>query len=183
VTFTPLKIQGAWVYEPTVHRDPRGSFSEVLRGSELKSMLGRPFEVRQVNQSISSKGVIRGIHMTDSTEGQAKFISCPAGAFWDVVVDLREDSQTYGQWDATLLSSENRKSMLILEGLGHAFLSLQDETVAFYLCTSEYNPSAEITINPLDETLGISFSKMASEYSLDNFILSEKDRVGARFLR
>lgn len=179
--FIEMKIQGAWVHTPTRFEDERGHFEEQFKLSLIESELGRSFSVRQVNQSVSRKGVVRGIHWTDSLEGQAKYVSCTNGAMWDVVVDLRPTSATYGQWDAATISPENGKSVLISEGLGHVFLALEDETVANYLCTSEYNPSADKTINPLDPRLAIGFEAVASRHGIGSLTLSEKDREGAAF--
>jgi dTDP-4-dehydrorhamnose 3,5-epimerase len=170
-----MSIEGAWVYEPNVWPDDRGAFHEVFKLSKLSEQLGRSFEVKQVNQSLSSKGVIRGIHWTDSEEGQAKYVSCPAGALWDVVVDLRPYSPTFGKWEAALLTAENRMSVLIAEGLGHGFLALEDETVANYLCSSEFNPECDRTINPLSPRLSIGFRSAAEGYGIEDFILSPKD--------
>ena len=180
--FEEMKIKGAWVHTPSVFPDERGSFHEVFKLSAIEDQLGRSFQVKQVNQSTSAKGVIRGIHFTDSVEGQAKYVSCVAGALWDVIVDVRKDSETYGQWDAVLLSAENKKSVLISEGLGHAFLSLKDGTVANYLCTSEFNPAADKTINPLSEKLAIAFGEIAAEHSIEKFALSPKDSDAVVFV-
>jgi dTDP-4-dehydrorhamnose 3,5-epimerase len=179
--FEEMKIKGAWVYTPHVFPDDRGTFHEVFKLSAIEAQLGRSFQVKQVNQSTSAKGVIRGIHFTESDEGQAKYVSCVSGALWDVVVDVRHNSPTFAHWDAVLLSAENQKSVLISEGLGHAFLSLVNGTVANYLCTSEFNPMADKTVNPLSEKLGIEFSKIASKYSIENFVLSAKDSDAPNF--
>jgi dTDP-4-dehydrorhamnose 3,5-epimerase len=181
MTFTEMKIPGAWVHTPTRFGDSRGYFEEQFKLSLVESEIGRAFPVKQVNQSRSGKGVIRGIHWTDSPEGQAKYVSCINGAMWDVVVDLRPGSPTYGQWDAETITPENGKSVLISEGLGHVFLALEDGTVANYLCTSEYNPSAEKTINPLDPNLAIGFELLANRHSIPSLTLSEKDRNGPSF--
>jgi dTDP-4-dehydrorhamnose 3,5-epimerase len=108
-------------------------------------------------------------------------VSCPKGSLWDVVVDLRPDSATYGQWDARILSAENGQSLLISEGIGHAFLALEEGTVANYLCTSEFNPAADKTINPLDAQLGIGFLEKANEFGVQNLKLSPKDSEGIAF--
>ena len=175
--FQEMKIKGAWIHTPIRHNDDRGHFEEQFKLSQIESELGRTFAVTQVNQSVSKKGVIRGIHYTDSPEGQAKYISCPNGAIWDVVVDLRKDSPTYGQWDAVALSAENGLSVFISEGLGHAFLSLEDGSVANYLCTSEYVPEAERTLNPLSAKLAIDFESSG----ITEFSLSTKDSEAANF--
>lgn len=179
--FIEMKIHGAWVHTPTRFEDQRGHFEEQFKLSLIESELGRSFSVRQVNQSVSSKGVVRGIHWTDSPEGQAKYVSCTNGAMWDVVVDLRPNSPTYGDWDAVTITPENGQSVLISEGLGHVFLALEDRTTATYLCTSEYNPSADKTINPLDPNLAIGFEAVASRQGITSLTLSEKDREGAAF--
>jgi dTDP-4-dehydrorhamnose 3,5-epimerase len=181
MTFTPLSIDGVWLHTPKVWPDERGTFHEVFKLSQLSEQLGRDFQVRQVNQSTSSAGVIRGIHWTDSPEGQAKYVSCPKGALWDVVVDLRPSSATYGQWDTRLLSEANGQSLLISEGIGHAFLALENGTVANYLCTSEFNPDADKTIAPLDSNLAIRFLQKANEFGIQNLIFSPKDAGGAPF--
>ena len=169
--FQEMKIKGAWIHTPIRHNDERGHFEEQFKISQIESELGRTFIVKQVNQSVSNKGVIRGIHYTDSPEGQAKFVSCPKGAIWDVVVDLRKDSPTYGQWDSVELSAQNGLSVFISEGLGHAFLSLEDGSVANYLCTSEYAPDEDRTINPLSAKLAIDFESSG----IKEFLLSQKD--------
>ena len=176
--FKEMNIRGAWVHTPVRYPDSRGHFEEQFQLSLIEDELDRGFSVKQVNQSVSQKGVIRGIHLTDSPEGQAKYISCPNGSLWDVVVDLRENSPTYGNWDAEFISAENGKSVLISEGLGHAFLALEDGSVANYLCTSEYNPSADRTINPLDPSLDIGFLGVAKEFGIERLSMSDKDRDG-----
>jgi dTDP-4-dehydrorhamnose 3,5-epimerase len=181
MTFTPLKIAGAWVHTPQIWPDERGAFHEVFKLSAIEERLGRTFTVKQVNQSVSKKGVIRGIHFTDSAEGQAKYVSCPQGALWDVVVDLRPESPTYGQWDSVFLNAENGKSVLISEGLGHGFLALEDETVANYLCSSEFNPGADKTISPLSKNLSIDFAIVSAQYDISTFKLSQKDENAPSF--
>ena len=181
MSFTEMKIPGAWVHAPTRFGDSRGYFEEQFKLSLIESQIGRSFPVKQVNQSRSGKGVIRGIHWTDSPEGQAKYVSCINGSMWDVVVDLRPGSPKYGQWDAETITPENGKSVLISEGLGHVFLALEEDTVANYLCTSEYNPTADKTINPLDQRLAITFDQVATLHGISSFNLSDKDRDGAPF--
>jgi dTDP-4-dehydrorhamnose 3,5-epimerase len=179
--FKEMKIQGAFVHTPVRHEDNRGHFEEQFKLSLLEKELGRSFPVRQVNQSVSKKGVIRGIHFTDSEEGQAKYISCTSGAMWDVVVDLRKNSPTYGQWDAEVISAQNGKSVLIPEGLGHALMALEENTVANYLCTTEFNPQADKTINPLDQRLAIGFDQIAKAHGIETYLLSDKDSQAAAF--
>jgi dTDP-4-dehydrorhamnose 3,5-epimerase len=172
MSFSPLKIQGSWVFEPRKFDDDRGSFHEVFKLSQISEVLGRTFEVKQVNHSISKAGVIRGIHWADFPPGQAKYVSCFRGSIWDVVVDIRVGSPTVGQWDAAELSAENGKCVLIEEGLGHVFLALEDDSVVSYLCSEPFNPSAEQGINPLDQDVAIPFSSKSISAS---FEISPKD--------
>ena len=180
--FTPMAIEGAWVHTPTRHEDNRGHFEEQFKLSAIESHLGRSFEVKQVNQSVSAKGVIRGIHYTDSPEGQAKYISCPKGAIWDVVVDLRPESITYGKWDAVVLSADNGKSVLISEGLGHAFLSLEDGSVAHYLCNAEYLHSFDKAFNPMSSGLEIGFEVICNMHEIGHPNLSSRDASAPNFI-
>jgi dTDP-4-dehydrorhamnose 3,5-epimerase len=172
MSFSPLKIQGSWVFEPRKFDDDRGSFHEVFKLSQISEVLGRTFEVKQVNHSISKAGVIRGIHWADFPPGQAKYVSCFRGSIWDVVVDIRVGSPTFGQWDAAELSAENGKCVLIEEGLGHVFLALEDDSVVSYLCSEPFNPSEEQGINPLDQDVAIPFSSKSISAS---FEISPKD--------
>lgn len=174
--YTAMRIPGAWVHSPTRHADNRGHFEEQFKLSEVQPLLGHPFEVRQVNKSLSSKGVLRGIHFTETHSGQAKYVSCPKGSILDFVVDLDLSSHTYGQWDSVLISAENGKSVLISEKLGHAFLSLENETTVQYLCSSEYDPKADSAYNIFSEIFAIDLHGIAKEFGIDDLILSERDR-------
>ena len=172
MSFTPLKIEGSWVFTPKMFPDERGSFHEVFKLPLLTETLGLGFEVKQVNQSVSKKGVIRGIHWADVPPGQAKYVFCSKGSIWDVVIDIRVGSPTFGQFDGEVISAENGKCVLIREGLGHVFLSLEDDTVVNYLCSEPFSPTTEYGINPLDTDLAIPFGSMISGA---NFEVSPKD--------
>jgi dTDP-4-dehydrorhamnose 3,5-epimerase len=172
MSFTPLKIEGSWVFEPTKFDDERGSFHEVFKLSQISDVLGRNFQVKQANHSISKAGVIRGIHWADVPPGQAKYVSCFQGKIWDVVVDIRVGSHTFGQWDAVELSADNGKSMLISEGVAHVFLSLEDNSVVSYLCSEPFSPTSEHGINPFDPDLSIPFD---SHWNESAFVISDKD--------
>jgi dTDP-4-dehydrorhamnose 3,5-epimerase len=179
--FTETDISGVWIHNPVRFPDSRGIFEEQFKTSVIQNELGRGFEVLQVNQSLSNEGVVRGIHWTASPAGQAKYLSCVRGSIWDVYVDLRKDSYTFGHWGAEFISLENGKSVLLSEGIGHAFLALEDDTVVNYLCTSEFDPSADRTINPLDPILAIPFESVAKDHGIRELILSDKDRTGTPF--
>jgi dTDP-4-dehydrorhamnose 3,5-epimerase len=181
MSFHEMKIQGAWVHTPLRYQDSRGHFEEQFKLSTIERELGLDFQVKQTNQSVSQKGVIRGIHWTDSLEGQAKYVSCMSGSIWDVVVDLRHDSPTYGKWDSAIVTPENGKSVVLSRGLGHAFLALEDGTLVNYLCTSEYDPLVDRTINPLDPVLNINFLEIAKSLSIQSLTMSDRDRDGEAF--
>lgn len=179
--FQPMGIHGAFVFTPVRHQDSRGHFLESFKLSSLETELGLDFEVKQVNQSTSAKGVIRGIHFADNPPGQAKYVSCLKGAIWDVVVDLRTESPTFGKWEGVEVSAENGKSVLIAEGLGHGFLALQGGSVVSYLCSEEYNPKTERQINALDKDLAIDFSDVGAKFGVEEFLLSEQDKQALGF--
>jgi dTDP-4-dehydrorhamnose 3,5-epimerase len=165
----PLGIDGAWVYAPQVHGDDRGSFAEVFRGAEFAADLGYRLDVAQVNCSVSRRGVIRGIHYADVPPGQAKYVTCVAGAILDVVVDLRAGSPTFGTWETVQLDAATRRAVFLAEGLGHAFMALTDAATALYLCSTPYAPGREHGIDPLDPSIGIAWPLDMAP------VLSEKD--------
>lgn len=167
---TELAISGAYKIRPVLHTDQRGTFSEMFRQDIFEDIIGRPFDLKQSNLSSSRKGVVRGVHFADVPPGQAKYVSCFAGKVLDFVVDVRVGSPTFGKWESVLLSPETRTSVFISEGLGHAFVSLSDESVVNYLVTETFSPKVERGINPLDPSLGLEFGIPSSE-----LVLSEKD--------
>jgi dTDP-4-dehydrorhamnose 3,5-epimerase len=167
----PLGIEGAWVYEPQVHADDRGSFAETFRGAEFAADLGYRLNVAQANCSVSRRGVVRGIHYADVPPGQAKYVTCVAGAILDVIVDLRSDSPSFGKWEAVKLDADARRAVFLAEGLGHAFMALTDGATALYLCSTPYAPGREHGVHPLDPAIGIAWP--ADEDMAP--VLSEKD--------
>jgi dTDP-4-dehydrorhamnose 3,5-epimerase len=167
----PLPISGAWTLSPRIYQDDRGSFREWFKASALLEHADISFEPKQSNVSTSAKNVVRGIHYSLARQGQAKLITCLSGRIWDVIVDIRTGSPTFGQWEGVELSPENGKSVFISSGLGHGFSALENGSVAAYLLSSEYDPVSEKEINPLDPLLGI-------DWKISTPILSEKDQKG-----
>lgn len=155
--------------------DDRGIFLESFKASEFEKAVGRPFDLHQVNTSISAAGVLRGIHYTETPPGQAKYVTCVRGAFWDVVVDLRPDSPTFGAWDSVLIDDVSRRSVFLAEGLGHALLSLEDDSTVTYLCSLEYTPEFDRDIDALDPDLGIEWPTLARNGEPLTFTRSPKD--------
>ena len=151
----PLSIEGAFEVTPVQHGDPRGLFMEWYRFDRLTEAVGHPLRLAQANQSVSARGVVRGVHYADVPPGQAKYVTCVRGAVLDVVVDLRVGSPTFGQWEGVRLDDVDRRAVYLAEGLGHGFCALTDDATLTYLCSTTYNPSAERTVHPLDPSLGI----------------------------
>lgn len=150
-----LKIQGAWEFTPKQFPDDRGTFLEAFKASIFEEATGRKLDVQQVNTSVSAAGVVRGIHFSDVPPSQAKYVTCTKGAILDVAIDIRVGSPTFGKWDAAILDDRERKALFISEGLGHAFMALEDGSTVTYLCSTPYAPGREHGINPLDPQIGI----------------------------
>lgn len=180
MSMEPMKIEGAWVYTPRQFDDTRGTFFEAFQAAELSRVSGRGLDVAQVNSSVSSAGVVRGIHFSDVPPSQAKYVFCPRGAIWDVVVDIRVGSPTFGQWDAVLLDDVDRRTVFIGEGLGHAFLALEDDSTAVYLCSTPYAPGREHGITPLDPELAITWPSHGRDGRALEPLLSEKDEAAPK---
>src|SRR5262249_47723322 len=113
------------------------------------------FDLHQANCSVSAAGVLRGLHFAQLPPSQAKFVTCVRGAVFDVVVDIRVGSPTYGRWDSVRLDDRNRRSAYLSEGLAHGFLALEDDSTTMYLCSAPYSPDREHTILATDPQLGI----------------------------
>ncbi|MFJ6677303.1 dTDP-4-dehydrorhamnose 3,5-epimerase family protein [Actinosynnema sp. NPDC091369] len=148
-----LKISGAFEFTPSVFPDDRGLFVAPYQEAVFVEAVGHPLRVAQTNHSESKRGVVRGIHYADTPPGQAKYVHCPRGRLLDVVVDLRVGSPTFGEWDAVELSAGVFNSVYLPEGMGHALMALEDGTVASYLCSEGFNPTAEHGVNPLSMDL------------------------------
>lgn len=164
-----LPIAGAFVLDPIVRPDDRGEFFELFKGSAFREATGRDLVVAQTNVSVNRIGAVRGIHYADLPPGQAKLVACLHGAVLDVIVDLRVGSPTFGATSTVRLDGERHRTVYLTEGLGHGFCALTDGAVVAYHVSSEYNPSAEHGVDPLDPELGIDWPRAAPP------ILSEKD--------
>ena len=168
---TPLGIEGIWVAESPVWSDDRGFFREWFKSEDIKNTIGRDFGIEQANISLSSRGTLRGIHYSIAPRGQAKWITCVAGAIKDVIVDIRAESKTFGQWIEVELTGTSGKAVFISEGLGHGFVALEDNTAVAYLVSTPFSPTDEFEINPLDEKIGINWGMDLSELKI-----SDKDK-------
>src|SRR5436190_226396 len=123
----PLSIAGAWLFTPAVHRDSRGAFLEWFREADFTAATGHALRLAQANESVSARGVVRGIHFADVPPGQAKYVSCIRGAVVDVVVDIRVGSPTFGECETVRLDGEGKQAVYVAEGLGHCFMALEDD--------------------------------------------------------
>lgn len=166
---TELAIAGAWMFEPQVFPDSRGRFAAPYRADAFRDALGFDLHVAQVNQSRSARGVIRGVHFADLPPGQAKYVYCTGGALLDVIIDIRIGSPTYGLFEAVELDAVTSRAVYLAEGLGHAFVALDDDTAMTYLCSTRYRPEAEHGLHPLDPELDLPWPTVITP------ILSDKD--------
>jgi dTDP-4-dehydrorhamnose 3,5-epimerase len=166
--FQPMDVQGVLLIEPTVFQDPRGFFLECYKQSDFEAA-GINAQFVQENHSRSAQGVVRGLHYQSPPHGQAKLIRVVEGAIFDVVVDLRSQSATYGRWTTVELSSANRRMLYVPEGCAHGFGVLSNSAEVIYKTTSEYAPEYEYGIRWDDPSLGI-------RWPIQNPILSDRDR-------
>jgi dTDP-4-dehydrorhamnose 3,5-epimerase len=173
MAYVKTNIRDVFLFTPIVFEDSRGYFFESFRQDKTLEETGFNFEVRQVNTSLSKRGVLRGIHFKKNPPGQAKFVSVSQGKILDLAIDLRQSSNTFGQWQAFELSQENNHSLLLGYGIGHAFLALEDNTKVSYLCDSVFEPEIEFGINPLDA--GINWQELAAPFGVSDFVVNEKD--------
>ena len=167
LTLTPIK--DLVVIEPKVFEDQRGYFFEAYNKNTFHE-LGLDYDFVQDNQSYSTKGVLRGLHFQKQYP-QAKLVRVLEGEVFDVAVDLRKDSPTYGKWYGVTLSAENKKMFMIPRGFAHGFLVLSDTAVFSYKCDDFYHPNDEGGIMYNDPDIGVEWPKIGAEY-----ILSEKDK-------
>jgi dTDP-4-dehydrorhamnose 3,5-epimerase len=164
-----LTIPDAFEFRPQTFPDGRGTFASPYQEPAFSKAVGHPLTLAQSNHSISRRGTIRGVHFADVPPGQAKYLYCARGRMLDFVIDLRVGSPTFGQWDSVPLDEQNLAAVYIPEGLGHAFVALEDDTVISYLCSTGYNPTAEHGVNPLDADLGLPWPSEIEP------VLSDKD--------
>lgn len=164
-------IEGVCVIEPTVFGDNRGYFMETYSKKDFEE-LGLYYDFIQDNQSKSKKGVLRGLHF-QKENSQAKLVRCIKGEVFDVAVDLRPGSLTYGKWEGVILSEENKKMFMIPKGFAHGFLVLSDEAEFAYKCDDVYNPTAEGGLAWNDKDVNIDWP--LGNMRIEDLLTSEKD--------
>ncbi len=171
---TPLK--DCYIIEPTVFEDDRGYFFEKYNEKRFAEATGLNGHFVQDNISKSSYGVLRGLHLQKGAHAQAKLVSCLEGKVFDVAVDLREDSPSFGQWFGIELTPENKLQLYVPRGFGHGFSVLSKTAVFAYKCDNYYNKESEGGVLWNDEQLNIDW-----KLPLEDVILSDKDAVLSQF--
>ena len=162
-------IEGVVIIEPRVFKDARGYFFESFSQREFEKKV-RPINFVQDNESMSSYGVMRGLHFQRPPYTQSKLVRCVKGKVLDVAVDIRKGSPTYGQHVAVELSEDNHRQFFVPRGFAHGFAVLSETAVFQYKCDNFYAPEADGGISIKDETLGIDW-----QIPMDKAVLSEKD--------
>ena len=163
-------ISGVKIIEPDVFKDGRGCFCETYNAERYKAN-GIMSDFVQDNESLSSKGVVRGLHWQAAPHTQAKLVRVVRGAVWDVAVDIRKDSPTYGHHVSVTLTGENMRQFYIPRGFAHGFIVLEDDTLFSYKCDNVYCPESERGMRFDDPALGISWPEIGVALTL-----SEKDK-------
>ena len=167
-TFQKTKIEGVYLIDTKVHGDSRGYFMETYKESDFKEA-GLDYVFVQDNQSCSVKGVLRGLHF-QKTYPQAKLVRVLRGEVFDVAVDLRKGSETYGQWVGAVLSAENRRQLMVPRGFAHGFLVMSEYAEFAYKCDEVYHPEDEGGLRYDDPDIGVVWPEVGE------IILSEKDK-------
>lgn len=163
------EIPDVLIFEPKVFGDERGFFFESFNQKVFEEAVGHPVDFVQDNHSKSSKGVLRGLHYQLPPFAQGKLVRCIAGEVFDVAVDIRKNSETFGKWVGVNLSAENKRQLWIPEGFAHGFLTLSDTAEFLYKTTNYYNPEMERGIIWNDPMLSIEWGEPL------NIVLSNKD--------
>lgn len=164
------EIEGLLIIEPQVFADERGYFFEQYNASKYQLPGAHPFV--QDNEAKSNKGVLRGLHFQTGDHAQGKLVRVVTGAVYDVAVDIRPDSETYGMWYGVLLSGENKKQFWVPRGFAHGYLVLEDNTIFSYKCDNYYHKAAEGGLRYDDPEIGVSWPDLGVP-----LIISEKDQI------
>ena len=171
---TPLSIPDVLLIEPQVFGDDRGFFYESFNQNKFEEAMGKKINFVQDNHSKSIKGVLRGLHYQLTPKAQGKLVRVIQGEVFDVAVDLRQSSPTFGQWIGEILSGDNKKQLWIPEGFAHGFLTLSDTAEFLYKTTDFYSPEHEQSILWNDKTIGI-------DWPMQEVSLSSKDSAAVSF--
>lgn len=176
-TFSKTSIEGVTIVDVKSYGDDRGCFMETYKKADFIAG-GIDVDFVQDNQSVSSKGVLRGLHF-QIDHPQSKLVRVVEGEVYDVAVDMRKDSPTYGKWEGVVLSAENKRQFFIPRGFAHGFLVLSDRAVFCYKCDDVYHPNDEGGLMWDDPTIGVVWPPMEGDevFDVSKIILSEKDKA------
>lgn len=172
-------IAGFEIITTGVYPDSRGYFTELFRRDAVATATAFDFDTAQLNASLSHVGVVRGFHFKQTPPGQAKYVSVLAGAIFDVALDLRPDSSTFGEWRGVALAAGAGQSALLQHGLAHAFLALEPNTVIAYLNDTPFQPELEHAIQPF--SVGVDWRGLADQYGIGELVVSERDLSAPTF--
>lgn len=172
MTLKETKLKDCFIIEPQIFKDQRGYFLETFNQKKFQELTGKTVDFVQDNESLSSKGVLRGLHYQTGIFAQAKLVRVIKGKVLDVAVDLRKDSPTFGQHFSIELSEENKLQLYIPRGFAHGFIVLEEDTLFSYKCDNFYNKASESGIIYNDSTLNIDWI-----LNQDQLIVSDKDII------
>lgn len=170
------EIADLLILEPTLHGDSRGYFFESFHADRFRELTGLDVQFVQDNEAMSRRGVVRGLHYQLAPYAQAKLVRVVVGNVWDVAVDMRRTSPTFGRYVAVELSAENKRQLYIPKGFAHGYAVLSEEAVFQYKCDAYYHPEAEAGVAWNDPTIAIEWPLAA-----EDMVLSEKDQHHPRF--
>ena len=170
--FTETKLKGCFIIEPKILNDDRGYFMESYNQKTFQNGVQTDVNFVQDNQSFSTKGVLRGLHYQVAQHAQAKLVRVLQGSVLDVAVDLRPDSDTFGQYESVELSGENQKQFFVPRGFAHGFLVLSETATFFYKCDNFYNKESEGGLIYNDSSININW-----QFPTENLLISDKDAL------
>lgn len=170
--FIETKLKGCFIIEPKIINDDRGYFMESFNENTFQNGVGATVHFVQDNQSFSTKGVLRGLHYQTEKHAQAKLVRVLQGSVLDVAVDLRPDSETFGQYETIELSGENQKQFFVPRGFAHGFLVLSETATFFYKCDNFYNKESEGGLMYSDPSVNIDW-----QFPTESLLISDKDKV------
>jgi dTDP-4-dehydrorhamnose 3,5-epimerase len=172
MNFIPTKLSGCYIIESKIINDGRGYFMESFNKNTFQNGINQEINFVQDNQSFSTKGVLRGLHYQSGEYAQAKLVRVLQGEVLDVAVDIRPESDTFGQYEAVFLSAENQRQFFVPRGFAHGFLVLSDTATFFYKCDNFYNKESEGGLIYNDATVNIDW-----QFPTENLLISDKDLV------
>jgi len=172
MNFIPTKLEGCFIIEPKIINDERGYFMESFNENTFQKGTGKAVHFVQDNQSFSTKGVLRGLHYQTGEHAQSKLVRVLQGEVLDVVVDIRPNSITFGEYVSVLLTGENKTQFFVPRGFAHGFLVLSETATFFYKCDNFYNKESEGGLLYSDKSVNIDW-----QFPLENLIISEKDLI------